>query len=165
VKIKQLLFILLLAFGTYLFISCKFNERPDFVSVSNVKLVDYSKENIILLAELVFSNPNHVGGTLQADNIKVLVNDIDMGFINSPDFTVPAEQEFTVPIKFKFSYHAIFKDTENLLQNVLNTLTDRKLNIRYIGTIKYKFNQFYYDYPLDYSQEISLSKNISNKQN
>lgn len=157
---KKTLSLLLIpiAISTFLFISCKFNERPEFVKVSTIDLVDYSNENITLLADLVFKNPNHVGGTLQADNIKVFVNNIDMGYVNSQDFIIPAQREFTVPIEFEFSYNVIFKDTENLLQNVLNVLTDKKLEIRYVGKLTYKFNQFSYDYPLDYSQEISLNR-------
>jgi len=150
--------ILLFLITTVSFISCNFNETPELVKVSTIKITDYTPENITLTSDLVFNNPNHVGGILQADNIKVFVNDIDMGFINSPDFIVPVLDEFTVPIEFVFSYTAIFKDTENLLKNILNAATDKKIKIKYVGNLTYKLKMFSYDYPLDYSQEISLKK-------
>ena len=82
-----------------------------------------------------------------------------MGNINSVDFDVPAQDEFTVPVEFEFPYDKIFQDKENVLLNVLNTLSDKKIKVLYKGTITYKLNVFSYDYPLDYSQEISLKKN------
>lgn len=149
---------LLLLLYSILLLSCNLNETPEFVRVSTIKIADYNPDNITLASSLVFNNPNHVGGILQADNIKVFVNDMDMGYINSPDFIVPALEEFTVPIEFIFSYQDILKDTQNLLKNILNAATDKKIEVRYVGILTYKLNVFSYDYPLDYSQEISLKK-------
>lgn len=150
--------ILLLLIVSVALISCNVNETPEFIRVSTIKIVDSTHENITLASDLVFSNPNHVGGILQADKIKVLVNDIDMGTINSPDFIVPALDEFKVPVEFSFSYRDILNDPENLLKNILSAATDKKIDVRYIGKLTYKLNVFSYDYPLDYSQEISLKK-------
>lgn len=142
----------------FLLVSCKFNETPEFVSVSAIEITDYTSEKITLNSDLVFNNPNHLGGVLQANDIKVFVNNIDMGNINSEDFKIPPQTTFTVPIEFEFSYKDIFKDPENLLQNVLNAVTEKKIEVKYIGKLTYKLNVFSYDYPLDYSQEISLKK-------
>ncbi len=140
--------------------SCKLNETPEFIKVSNINLKEYSSDKITLTSDLVFHNPNEVGGILQVSDIKVFVNEIDMGNINSADFMVPTQDEFTVPIEFEFPYSKIFEDKENILLNVLNTLTDKKINVNYKGSITYKLKLFSYDYPLDYSQEISLKNKI-----
>ena len=81
-----------------------------------------------------------------------------MGTLSSPDFIIPKLNDFSVPIEFVFSYKDIFKDPENLLENILNAATEKKLEVRYVGNLTYKFNVFTYDYPLDYSQKISLKK-------
>lgn len=150
--------ILLVLLTSVLIISCKFNETPEFVRVSSIYFTDYSPESITLSTDLVFKNPNHVGGILQASDIKVFINNIDMGTLNSPDFIVPKLNDFSVPIEFVFSYKDIFKDPENLLENILNAVTEKKLEVRYVGNLTYRLNVFTYDYPLDYSQEISLKK-------
>lgn len=150
--------ILLVLLTSVLIISCKFNETPEFVRVSSIYITDYSPESITLSTDLVFKNPNHVGGILQASDIKVFINNIDMGTLNSPDFIVPKLNDFSVPIEFVFSYKDIFKDPENLLENILNAVTEKKLEVRYVGNLTYRLNVFTYDYPLDYSQEISLNK-------
>jgi len=153
--LKKILFIL---FTSVLLISCKFDETPEFVRVSSLNITDYSPESLTLSSDLVFKNPNHVGGILQADDIKVFINNIDMGTLSSPDFIVPKLNDFSVPIEFEFSYKDIFKDPENLLENILNASIEKKLEVRYVGNLTYKLNVFTYDYPLDYSQEISLKK-------
>lgn len=150
--------ILLLLVSSILVISCKFDKAPEFVRVSSINVSDYTPEKITLTSDLVFNNPNHVGGVLQAENIKVIINNIEMGTVNSPDFIVPSLHEFSVPIEFVFSYKDIFKDPENLLVNILNAATNKKINVRYVGNITYKLNVFTYDYPLEYSQEIHLKK-------
>lgn len=140
-------------------VSCSINKYPEFVNVSTIDVTEYSSEKITIQSDLVFNNPNHLGGTLKATNIKVMVNNIGMGYINTPDFKVPAQNEFMMPITFEFPFAKIIQDKENLLLNVLNTLTEKKLEVVYTGTITYKFKLFSYDYPLEYSQEISLKKN------
>ena len=150
----------ILIFLSLLVFSCKLNETPKFIKVSNINLKEYRSDKITLTSDLVFHNPNQIGGILQFSDIKVFVNTIDMGNIKTIDFKVPAQDEFTVPIEFEFPYSKIFKDKENILLNVLNTLTEKKINVEYKGTITYKLKLFSYDYPLDYSQEISLKKKI-----
>ncbi len=150
---KRIIFLLVI---TSIFTACKYDETPEFIRVSSIEVIDYSPESITLASDLIFNNPNHVSGILQADNIKVFINNIDMGTVNSPDFIVPAKNELSVPIEFIFSYKDIFKDPENLLGNILNVATEKKLDVRYVGNLTYKLKVFTYDYPLDYSQEISL---------
>ncbi len=139
--------------------ACTVNKNPEFVQISNIAVMDYNPKSITLSADLDFLNPNHLGGTLQLTDIHVLINNMDMGTITSGDFKVPAQDEFTVPMRFEFPYENIFQDKENILNNILNTLTNKKIDVHYKGNITYKLNLFSYDYPLDYSQEILLKKN------
>lgn len=139
-------------------VSCSINEYPEFVTVSAIDVTNYSSKKITIKSDLVFKNPNHLGGVLNASNIKVRVNNIDMGYINTPDFKVPIQDKFTMPIEFEFPFAKIIQDKENLLLNVLNTLTEKKLKITYTGIVTYKYKIFSYDYPLEYSQEINLKK-------
>lgn len=152
---KKILLLLIISILTQ---SCKINETPEFVGVACIDVLKYNQKSITISSDLIFHNPNHLGGVLQASEIEVYVNEINMGNINSADFDVPAQDKFTVPVEFEFPYDKIFQEKENVLLNVLNTLTDKKINVRYKGTITYKLNVFSYDYPLDYSQEISLRK-------
>jgi len=105
---------------------------------------------------LVFQNPNSIGGVLQANEVKVWVNTIDLGNVNSDDFQVPSKKEFTVPILFEIPYNRIFKDKENIVLNVLTALQTKTIEVSYKGNVTYKLGAFTYDYPMDYTEIIDL---------
>ncbi|HIP48800.1 MAG TPA: hypothetical protein EYG92_07540 [Lutibacter sp.] len=137
-------------------ISCTVNETPEFIKVSNVGIENYSTETITVTSDLVFQNPNSIGGVLQANEVKVWVNTIDLGNVNSDDFQVPSKKEFTVPILFEIPYNRIFKDKENIVLNVLTALQTKTIEVSYKGNVTYKLGAFTYDYPMDYTEIIDL---------
>ena len=137
-------------------ISCSVNETPEFVKISNVLVKDYSSETITITSDLVFHNHNSIGGVLQVNQVKVWVNTIDLGNVNSDDFQVPSKKEFTVPIVFEIPYNRIFKDKENIVLNVLTALQTKTIEVSYKGNITYKLGAFTYDYPMDYTEIIDL---------
>jgi len=149
-------YIVKLLFVFLLIQSCTVNETPEFIKVSNVGITDYSAETITITSDLVFHNPNSVGGVLQVNKMKVWVNDIDLGTVNSEDFKVPAKEEFSVPIVFEIPYNKIFKDRENIVLNVLNALKKQSIEVNYKGNITYKLSAFSYDYPIDYTEVVEL---------
>ena len=137
-------------------ISCTLNEIPEFIKVSNVSIENYSSKAITVTSDLIFHNPNSIGGVLQVNQIKVWVNSIDLGNVNSTDFQVPPKKEFTVPIVFEIPYNRIFKDKENIVLNVLTVLQTKNIEVSYKGNITYKLGSFSYDYPVDYTEVIEL---------
>lgn len=151
-------FLWLLGLVSLFAISCSVNKTPEFVTVSNLSVKDYSTETITVTSELVFLNPNSVGGILQVNDVKVWVNKTNLGNVNSDDFKVPSNKEFTVPIIFKIPYNRIFKDKENIVLNVLQAFQTKSIEISYKGNITYKLGVFSYDYPVDYTEIIDFKK-------
>lgn len=152
---KQYLTILI---GILLFTSCTEPKHPEFQKIDNVNLVQSNKKHLILSADLSFLNPNLVGGTMQLQDVDVLINDQKIGQVQSKDFEVPVQKEFVIPMNFKFSYDDIKNNAEENILGILNTLVTKKLKVQYQGKVVYKLGVFKYDYPLDYTEEISLKK-------
>lgn len=152
---KQYLTILI---GILLFTSCTEPKHPEFQNIDNVKLVESNKINLVLSADLTFLNPNLVGGTMQLENVDVLINDQQLGQVQSQDFEVPAQKEFVIPMTFTFTYDDIKKNAEENILGILNTLVTKKLKVQYKGDVIYKLGVFKYAYPLDYKEEIKLKK-------
>lgn len=80
------------------FFNCKVNEKPLFVNVENIKVVESNSKNIILSADALFMNPNDIGGELKTDEIKIYVNNNEVGYVSTKSFEVPAKKEFTIPL-------------------------------------------------------------------
>ena len=150
--------ILLFAISIFLF-SCKVSERPEFIKVNSVKLINASHKSFTIQANLQFENKNSVGGTLQAKDIHVFIDNIDVATINTELFKVPKKSEFELPLQTTIPFDKIYKDNkEGILNNVLNILSSKKVMIDYKGDVRYELGAFHYNYPVDCKQEIELTK-------
>ncbi|MDG1041469.1 MAG: hypothetical protein P8O96_01315, partial [Flavobacteriaceae bacterium] len=61
--IKNFTILLLLALTT----SCAMKQKPEFIKVDNIKLIEANSKQITLSANAVFNNPNSVGGRLNTE--------------------------------------------------------------------------------------------------
>lgn len=142
-----------------LLLSCKVTEKPEFIGVNSVKIKKISTKEFIVLANLQFQNKNDIGGTLQARNIHVFIDSIDVATVDTEVFNVPKKEMFVLPLQVQIPYDKIYKNNkQNLLESIMNIISNKKINILYKGEIRYDKNVFHYNYPLDYQQEISLKK-------
>ncbi|PCI36034.1 MAG: hypothetical protein COB60_00565 [Flavobacteriaceae bacterium] len=148
---------LLAVFVFFGLVSCTISETPEFVGVEEVKFQKIDGEEVEIFIALKFLNPNSLGGTLKCDGLELIVNNLNVGVINAELFDVPSEKEFTVPLVATVPYNQLFKsDRKNMLKNILNVVFDQKINVKYTGNITYKLGILSYDYPLNYSDTISL---------
>ena len=149
-----LLFVLTLAL-----ISCKVNEKPEFIQVNSLKVIDATPSNFTIQADLKFENKNSVGGTLQAKDIHVFIDSIDVALINSKEFDVPKKSEFVIPLEATIPFSKVYKDNkQSILDNIMHIISTKKIVANYNGEIRYKLGAFHYDYPLDYKQELVIKK-------
>ncbi len=150
--------ILLLTVG-FLLLACKVTEKPEFIGVNSLKIKKVSTKEFTVLANLQFQNKNDVGGTLQAKEIHVFIDSIDVATVATEVFNVPKKEAFELPLQVQIPFDKIYKNNkQNLLENIMNVISNEKVNIFYKGVIRYEKGVFHYNYPLDYQQEISLKK-------
>jgi len=136
------------------FLSCSVNEKPEFLKVENIKIVESNADSIILSADAFFNNPNDIGGELKSDGIKVFVNDVEMTTLSSKSFKVPAKREFSIPLQASIPTNRIFNS--NNIGSVLNSLLSKKIKVQYIGDIKYKVLGFSHSYAVDMTENIKI---------
>ena len=154
-KLKSL--VILVFFFT---ISCTVTEKPEFVKVKNIKIINANAKEITLQTDLLFLNKNSVGGNLQAKNIKVFVDSMQVAMMQSTLFNVPKKSEFTIPLKTTLPYDKVFKDNQqNLLGNIMNMIMRKKILVQFSGDVRYQVGNFHYDYPVSYSENISIQIN------
>ncbi|WP_420573105.1 hypothetical protein [Kordia sp.] len=150
---KKLVFIPLLL----LLISCAVKEKPLFVKVDNIKVLSSSLDNIVLTADAYFINQNDVGGSLESENIDVLIDNIPVAKMSSEKFDVPARKEFTIPLKVVIPTKDVLKNNDGgLLGGILNSIINKKMNVQYKGIITYRKYGFSYDYEVDKTQEVKI---------
>lgn len=142
-----------------LLMSCTVNEKPEFVKVNSLEVVEISIRNFILEADVQFLNKNSIGGILEARDFHVFIDSIDVAVIKSEPFIVPKKNEFKIPLRATIPFEKVFNDNkQNLLNSIMNVVSKKDIMVTYKGKIRYKLGAFHYDYPIVYKQEVSLKK-------
>ncbi|QHI34760.1 hypothetical protein IMCC3317_01040 [Kordia antarctica] len=140
-----------------LIVSCKVKEKPLFVKVDNIVIVDATLETIELTADAYFINQNDVSGSLESKGIEVFVNDISVANVTSESFEVPARKEFSIPLKVIIPTKEVYENNKNgLLDGILNSIVNKKMKVQYKGTITYSTFGFSYDYIVDKTQDVNI---------
>ncbi|MEO1012868.1 MAG: hypothetical protein AAFX53_16330 [Bacteroidota bacterium] len=151
---QKLFFILLCLFFLN---SCSFTEKPEFVRIDRVDILQADLGKVVLQADAVFLNHNHLGGTLHTDNIDVLVDEQVMAQVSSETFEVPRKEEFTIPLSVRFNTAKLLEgNNSGILGSVLNQMLNKKINVRFKGEIGYTVLGFSSSYALDHSEDILI---------
>jgi len=136
------------------FISCSVNEKPQFIGVENIKVLESTSKYVAFTADALFINPNDIGGELQTDEIKVFVNNNEMASVSAESFKVPAKKEFTIPLKTKVPTDSIFSNKS--IGGLIGSLFSKKVKVQYIGDITYKVLGFSYTYNIDKTEDVKI---------
>lgn len=136
------------------FISCSVKEKPVFLSVENIKVLESTSNIITLTADALFENPNDIGGELQTDEIKVFVNGNEMASVSTESFDVPAKKEFSIPLKANVPTDSLLSDKS--LSSLLGSLFSKTIKVQYKGEIKYKVFGFSHTYAVDKTEDVKI---------
>lgn len=136
------------------FFNCKVSEKPVFVDVKNIRIVDTSSKTIILSADALFTNPNDIGGVLKTDGVKIYVNNNEVGYVSADLFKVPAKKEFTIPLKATIPTDSIFSNKN--ISGLIGSLFSKKMTVQYKGPIVYKVLGFKHTYNLDKTETVKI---------
>ncbi len=146
--------LILLSTLFFALVSCSVKEKPEFLYVKNIKVSDSTPNVITLSADAHFKNPNDVGGELQAEAIKVLINGNEMASISSESFKVPAKKEFSIPLKAIVPTDSLLSN--NSLTGLLGSLLNKTMKVQYKGDIKYKVFGFSHTYTVDETDDVKI---------
>jgi len=135
-------------------LSCTVTEKPTFIGVQNIAVLERSAKHITFVADALFLNPNDIGGELQTDGIKIFVNDNEMGHVSAENFDVPAKKEFTIPLKAIIPTDSIFSNKN--LSSLLGSLFSKKVKVQYTGELNYKVFGFSHTYMVDETENVKI---------
>ena len=138
--------------------SCSAPEEPEFQYMKNFSAKIISLDNVKVSGISVYQNPNPVGGNLVKMDMEVWVDEVSVGKLEKPlSVAVPANGEFELPFEVQFSPKKVFKD-QGLLGGLLGVLSNKKLNMKYRGTVTMEVMKVHFDIPVDFTEEISLAQ-------
>ncbi|RAJ17106.1 LEA type 2 family protein [Olleya aquimaris] len=138
----------------FTFFSCKVKETPEFIKVENIKISETSPRFITITADAFFLNPNDIGGQLETDGIKVLVNDNELTLVTAKSFKVPANKEFSIPLQASIPTDSLLSNKN--LSSLLGSFINKKMKVQYVGDIKYKVLGFSRKYHIDLTEDVEI---------
>lgn len=136
------------------FVSCKVTEKPEFIKVENIKVIESTSKFITITADAFFLNPNNISGQLKTDGIKVIVNNSELASVTSESFKVPAKKEFSIPLQAKIPTDSLLSNKN--LSSLLGSFLNKKLKVQYVGEIKYKVLGFSHTYNVDRTENVKI---------
>jgi len=134
--------------------SCSVNEKPQFIGLENIKVLESTSKFVTFTADAKFINPNDISGELKTDEIKVYVNNNEMATVSSESFKVPANKDFSIPLKTKVPTDSLFSNKN--LSGLLGSLFSQEVKIQYKGDIKYKVFGFSHFYRIDQTEHVKI---------
>ena len=103
--IKKLTLLLFIIAST----SCGIKQKPKFIKVDSIKLINANPTKITLSANALFNNPNLIGGRVITNGVKVYVNDISFGKIEIEEFNAILEIKNTELSEVKNNIKVLYK--------------------------------------------------------
>lgn len=150
---KNLMFFIAVLF----IVSCSVKKKPIFIKVDDVKIISVALDTIRLKANAFFKNPNDIGGKLATDEIKVIVNGVEVAQVSSEEFKVPARKEFSIPLKVSIPANKIFGNNKNgFLGGLINSILNKSVKVQFKGDLKYKVLGFSDVYAIDKTEDIKI---------
>ena len=138
--------------------SCSVKKSPVFIKVDDVKLISFASDTVLLHANAYFQNPNDVRGKISTDEIKVIVNGVEMAKVYADDFIVPAINEFLIPLKVVIPTKRIFENNKNgILGGFINSILAKKVKVQFKGNLKYTVFGFQKEFLIDKTEEIKIN--------
>lgn len=141
----------------FLITACSVRKKPIFIKVDDVKILSLKMDTIRLQANAYFKNENDIGGKISTDEIKVLVNGVQMAQVSSEEFKVPANKDFSIPLKVVIPAKKVFENNKGgILGGLLNSVLNKNVKVQFLGDIKYKVLGFSNIYKVDKTEELKI---------
>ncbi|MDP5107103.1 MAG: LEA type 2 family protein [Polaribacter sp.] len=137
--------------------SCSVKKPPVFLKVDDIKLISYASDTIRLNANAYFENPNDVGGKISTDEIKVIINGVEVAQVLAEDFKVPARKDFTIPLLVNIPSKNIFANKKDIfLGGLINSIITNKVKVQFKGNLRYTVFGFQKEFLVDKTEEIKI---------
>ncbi|WP_339659876.1 hypothetical protein [uncultured Polaribacter sp.] len=137
--------------------SCSVKKPPVFLKVDDIKLISYASDTIRLNANAYFENPNDVGGKISTDEIKVIINGVEVAQVLAEDFKVPARKDFTIPLIVNIPSKNIFANKKDIfLGGLINSIITNKVKVQFKGNLRYTVFGFQKEFLVDKTEEIKI---------
>jgi len=144
--------------ATMLITSCTSIQEPTIERIVDVKLIEMTKSNLELNANMVVMNPNGFALDLDKADLDVFLDDIELAKIDQTyETNMPENKEFKIPIHIKMDLDKLYRDNPmEAISKGLQIMSNRKLNVQFKGTISVGKGMAKISVPVDQMEEVAF---------
>lgn len=144
-------------FISILLVSCKVNEKPEYKALENIQIDEMTNKEVVVSADAVYFNPNHIGGTVKKVDIDLFLDGVHISKVTSMPFEINGQENFRIPLKANVPYGDLFgTNGNNMLGSILNATLSNTIQVNYKGSITLDLGAIDYDYALDETLDLKL---------
>lgn len=137
--------------------ACKVKEKPVYKAIENINIETMSNTEVVVSADAVYFNPNHIGGSVKKVDIDLFLDGVKISHVISKPFEINSQENFRIPLKAHVPYKDLFGTKgKNILGNLLNAALNNSVKINYKGAITLDLGTVDYDYNLDETLDLNL---------
>ncbi len=145
---------LFLISGLLLAVSCSTPEQPEFINIKDLKVHEFTDEQITLTGVAILFNPNRYSITVKEIDISVQVNNHAIGKVKQiGEVKVPSNSEFEVPLNVTFAPQDVY---DNLLSGLINYIMKGKFAVHYTGYIRIKVSGLVFKVAVDHKGNVKI---------
>ncbi len=135
---------------------CKINQSPEFKSINNLSITDFSMSNIKIGSSANFFNPNDIGITLRKIELSLFVNGKPIGSINQLKSTkIKARSDFAIPLQVNVAQSALLNSVGGLT-GAFGAFLGKEIDIEYRGKITISKFWIPFNLPIYYRMKYKM---------
>ena len=141
-----------------IFSSCTSILEPTVERVEDVDLVEMTKSKLELNAFMVLKNPNGFALDLDAADITVFADNVELAKINQAyETSMPQNGEFRMPVNINLDLDKLYRNSPlQAISNGLKIMSDKKITLDFKGTIMVGKGIAKVSVPIDQQEEVKF---------
>lgn len=113
--------------------------RPTLETINDLRFTSMQSNNITVVGDAVFYNPNPFPCEVIATDLIVSINDVRVGRVKQTHETkIEASSNFIVPVEVRFSPKKLLGE-KGLLGGIMTLFNEQTMDVHYQGTITVRF--------------------------
>lgn len=152
-------YIALLALVSIAFSSCNFEKmQPTLQNVKNIKVLEFSKSNVSIEADMVFNNPNRFSVNLESMDMELFVNNTKVTDIQQTSATsIAANSDFEIPVKLDYSpLETMTSDPQQLINSFGSILVNKNADVLIKGTAAFSILGVKIKVPINHTETVKV---------
>lgn len=152
-------YVVFFVFASVIFSSCNFEKmQPTLQNVKNIRVIEFTKSNVSIEADMVFNNPNRFSVNLESMDMELFVNNTKVTDIHQTSATsIAAKSNFEIPVRLDYSpLETMTSDPQQLINSFGSVLVTKNADVLIKGTAAFSILGIKIKVPINHTETVKV---------